>query len=144
MDDGNEPSGIERAAQQGIAGFEAQQFPDPLPAPPPAPIGPPIQPGIIAAPSPNDLFTRPFVMQGAFYVTPDRRSWWNGVMWVPGRPPGSPPADEVSRPGVPASPYAGAPIVVFLIALAAMAVIAFIAWSAFQAMPTLGPGPPLP
>jgi hypothetical protein len=141
MDDPSQPSGIERAAQQGIDAFEAQQFPDPVAAPPPTAVRPPAQMGILGTPSPNDLFTRPFVTQGGWYVTPDHSSWWNGVMWVPGRPPGSPGADDASGPGVPASPYAGAPIVVFLVALAAMAVIAFIAWNAFQSMPTLTPMP---
>jgi hypothetical protein len=142
VDDPSRPSGIERAAKQGIDAFEAQQFPDPMPAPPTMAIGPSTEPGIPGAPSPNDLFTRPFVNEGGWNVTPDHRSWWNGMMWLPGRPPGSSATDDLSRPGVPGSPYAGAPLVVFLVALAAMAVIAIIAWQAFQAMPTLGPPSP--
>jgi hypothetical protein len=139
VDDGTQPGGIERAAEQGIDAFEAQQFPDPMPAAS-ARTGPLFPPGILAAPPPNDLFTRPFVMQGAFYVTPDRRSWWNGVMWVPGRPPGSSAAGEATTPDVSTSPSGAAPLVVFLVGLAVMAAIAFIAWQAFQAMPNLTPG----
>ena len=139
MDDGGPTGGIERAAQQGIDAFEAQQFPDPVPAPPPT-FEPPIQP-ILGTPSPNDLFTRPFVMQGAWKVTPDHSSWWNGVMWVPGRPPGSTAADDAETPDPATSPWAGAQVIVFVVGLATMAVIAFIAWQAFQAMPTLTTGP---
>lgn len=141
MDDGGGPSGIERAAQQGIEGFEAQQFPNPMPAPPLAPIGPQIQPGILGAPQANDLFSRPHFMQGGFYVTADRMSWWNGVMWIPGRPPGSSHADDATTPGVPVSPSAVTPLVAILVGLAGMAAIAFFAWFAMQSMPTLTPGP---
>jgi hypothetical protein len=140
VDDGSQPSGIERAAQQGIDAFEAQQFPDPVPALPPAPIGPSIQPGIPGT-EPNGLFSRPHFMEGGWYVTGDRMSWWNGMMWIPGRPPGSSDADNATTPGSPTSPSAVPPLVLFLLGLAGMAVIAFIAWNAFQTMPTLGPTP---
>ena len=77
-------------------------------------------------------------MAGAWYVSADRGSWWNGVMWVPGRPPGSSDnADDATTPGVPASGSAAAPLILFLIGLAVMAGILFIAWQAFQAMPNL-------
>jgi hypothetical protein len=134
MNQGIEPSGIERAAEQGIAGFEAQEFPEPAPAMPPTPVGPQI-PGI----SPNGLFTRPHFMEGGWPVAYDRMSWWNGVMWVPGRPPGASNANQASTAGMPAAPLA-----LFLVALAIMAAIAYIAWSALQSMPTIGPGPSLP
>ena len=139
MNQGIEPSGIERAAEQGIAGFEAQQFPDPAPAMPPAPIGPQIQPEIPGI-SPNGLFARPHFMEGGWPVSYDRMSWWNGAMWVPGRPPAS-QADPI---GTPIFPSPAAPLALFLVALAIMAVLAYIGWSALQSMPTVGPGPPLP
>jgi hypothetical protein len=138
MDDPGQPSGIERAAQQGVDAFEAQQFPDLVPAPPFAPIGPTFQPGIPGIP-PNDLFSRPHFMEGGWYVTGDRMSWWNGVMWVPGRPPGSSHAGDTTTPGSPTSPSAVGPLVGLLVGLAAMAMIAFIAWQAFHSMPTLTP-----
>jgi hypothetical protein len=143
MNQGIEPSGIERAAEQGIAGFEAQQFPDPAPAMPPTPIGPQIRPEIPGI-SPNGLFTRPHFMEGGWPVASDRMSWWNGVMWVPGRPPGPSNANQASTPGTPIYPSPAAPLALFLVALAIMAVLAYIGWSALQSMPTLGPGPPLP
>jgi hypothetical protein len=143
MNQGIEPGGIERAAEQGLAGFEAQQFPDPAPAMPPTPIGPQIQPAIPGIP-PNGLFSRPHFMEGGRPVAYDRMSWWNGVMWVPGRPPGASNANQASTPGTPIFSSPAAPLALFLIALAIMAVIAYIGWSALQSMPTLGPGPALP
>ena len=141
MDDGGPSSGIERAAQQGTDAFEAQRLPDPMPAAPPMPIGPPTQTGIPGGPSPNDLFSRPFVMQGGWHVSPDHTSWWDGIAWVPGRPPGSSAVDDAETPG---SPMAGAQAIGIVVALAGLAVIAFIAWQAFQAMPSpppMYPGP---
>jgi hypothetical protein len=143
VDDGTEPGGIERAAQQGIEAFQNEQFPDPAPAMPPTPIGPQIQPEIPGM-SPNGLFTRPHFMEGGWPVAFDRMSWWNGVMWVPGRPPGSSHAGDATTPDPGSSPSTATPLILFVVGLAAMAVIAFIAWQAFQAMPTLGPGPALP
>jgi hypothetical protein len=137
VDDGGPTGGIERAAQQGIDAFEAQQFPDPMPATSAAPIGPPTQPEIPGM-SQNELFSRPHFMEGGWNVSADRMSWWNGVMWVPGRPPGSPAADDAETPGSSTSPWAGAQVIVFVVGLATMAVIAYIAWQAFQAMPTAG------
>jgi hypothetical protein len=138
MNQGIEPGGIERAAEQGIAGFEAQQFPDPAPAMPPTAIGPQIQPAIPGIP-PNGLFSRPHFMEGGRPVAYDRMSWWNGVMWVPGRPPGASNANQASTAGGPATQLA-----LLLVALAIMAVIAFIGWSALQSMSSQGPGPLLP
>jgi hypothetical protein len=143
MNQGIEPGGIERAAEQGLAGFEAQQFPDPAPAMPPTPIGPQIQPAIPGIP-PNGLFSRPHFMEGGRPVAYDRMSWWNGVRWVPGRPSGASNANQASTPGTPIFSSPAAPLALFLIALAIMAVIAYIGWSALQSMPTLGPGPALP
>jgi hypothetical protein len=143
VDERIEPSGIERAAEQGIAGFEAQQFPEPAPAMPPTPIGPQIQPEIPGI-SPNGLFNRPHFMEGGRPVATDRMSWWNGVMWVAGPPPGPSNASQATTPGTPSFSSPGAPLALFLVALAIMAVLAFIGWSALQSMPTVGPGPPLP
>jgi len=135
MNRGIEPSGVERAAQQGIAGFEAQQFPDPAPAMPPTPIGPQIRPEIPGM-SPNGLFTRPHFMEGGWPVASDRMSWWNGVTWIPGRPPGSSHTGDATTPDPRSSPSTATPLILFVVGLAATAVIAFIAWQAFQAMPT--------
>jgi len=132
-----QPSGIERAAEQGSDAFQAQQFPGPVPDPMPTGIGPPIEPGMPQLPA-NDLFSRPHVMEGAWYVSADRGSWWNGVMWVPGRPPGSSTdGGDATAPGVPDSGSAAAPLILFLIGLAVMGAILFMAWQAFQAMPNL-------
>jgi hypothetical protein len=139
VDEGSEPSGIERAAQQGIGAFQAEQFTDPVPAVPPAPIGPPIG-SVIDNPA-NALFTRPHFMEGAWFVSTDRMSWWNGTTWVPGRPPASSHAGNATTPDPPGSTSAATPLILFVAGLAAMAAIAFIAWQAFQAMPTLTPTP---
>lgn len=136
MDDG-----IEQAAEQGVAAFEAQQFPDPVPAMPPTPIGPPTQ-SAIPGMSPNDLFSRPHFMEGGWNVSADRMSWWNGVMWIPGRPPRSPNADVAGAGDQPIFASPAAPLVLFLVALAIVAVIAYFFLSAMQSGQTLTPPAP--
>lgn len=80
-------------------------------------------------------------MEGGWFVTTDRMSWWNGTTWIPGRPPASSHEGDATTPNPPGSPSTATPLILLVVGLAAMAAIAFIAWQAFQAMPNLTPTP---
>ena len=55
-------------------------------------------------------------MEGGWPVAFDRMSWWNGVTWVPGRPPGAANANQATTPGAPGFPSPTAPLALFLVA----------------------------